>query len=55
MVNPQALDEFKDLYKKEFGVDLEEMDAGEKAGLLLDLFRQLTVKEERTNNEVKAA
>lgn len=44
---PQAITEFCEIYKKEFGVVLESGEALEKANRVLDLFRMLGQTERR--------
>ena len=42
MLPKKAIDEFKDIYKKEFNVDLPETEAIKKANNLIDLFKLLS-------------
>ena len=39
MISQQAIDEYKTLYEEEYGIDLIEEEAIEKAKLLLSLFK----------------
>lgn len=41
MLSKQAIDEFKKIFKEEYGVDLSDADASDQANRLVELFRIL--------------
>lgn len=59
MIKPVAIEEFKQIYLEEFGIELTEKDAEEKALRVLSAFKifltksrpVLTLKERETQNE----
>lgn len=46
MLPKNALNEFKEIFKEEFGIDLTEEETSNKASAVLDLFRILASKED---------
>lgn len=51
MLPPEAIREFKEIYRKEEGVLLSDCEAEERANQLFDLFLDLTDTKRISNNE----
>ncbi len=51
MLPPQAIEEFKQIYKEEFGVELSQAEATEKAINLFNLMKLLLEKKKKELKE----
>jgi len=53
MLPKEAIEEYKKIYKKEFGVELSNEDASFRANNLVNLYRAVYSKVDRFSSEMK--